>query len=57
MQKFNVSKFNGKILFINNFTFTFMSTGVTNGVTNVTTKAETTKVTIMKLIYNMNEII
>ena len=29
-QKFNVLKFNGKFLFINNFTFTF--TGATNGV-------------------------
>ena len=40
-RKFNVSKFNGKFLFINNFMFTFMFTGVTNRVTNVTMEGET----------------
>ena len=40
-QKFNVSKFNGKFLFINNFMFTFTFTGVRIGVTNVTMKGET----------------
>ena len=39
-QKCNVLEFNGKFLFINNFMFTFMFTGVTNRVTNVTMDGE-----------------